>query len=147
MHIPALLVIPLVAGTSTQVIKFLIQALRGNVRWGTLREYGGMPSAHTAFVVSLTTVVGMRDGLNSATFAMCVIFSLLIIRDAIGLRQYLSQHGKILNMLIKDLPDAAEVKYPSRLAERFGHTPWQAFVGGCVGFILAFGLYKLWPWS
>ena len=145
MHLPALLCIPIIAGVATQVLKFAFQAIRGKVNWSTLQEYGGMPSAHTAFVVSLTTVVGLHDGIASATFAICFIFSLLIIRDATGLRQYLSQHGKMLNMLIKDLPDPLEVKYPGRLAERFGHTPLQATIGGIVGFVIALGLFQVWP--
>ena len=146
MSFPALLAIPLIAGITTQVIKFLLRAFRGQVRWSALQEYGGMPSAHTAFVVSLTTVVGRHDGIASATFAMCVIFSLLIIRDAIGLRQYLSQHGKMLNMLLQKLPSTEAEKNENRLVERFGHTPLQAFVGGCIGLVIALGLYQVWPW-
>jgi len=103
-----------------------------------------MPSAHTAFVVSLTTVVGLHEGMDSAAFAISLIFSLLIIRDAIGLRQFLSQHGKAINMLIKDLPDEMEAKYPARLVERVGHTPLQAVVGGIIGLALALALYRWW---
>jgi acid phosphatase family membrane protein YuiD len=145
MTLPALVTIPILCGVTTQLIKFTIQAIKGELRWASLQEYGGMPSAHTAFVVSLSTVVGLHEGISSAAFAVSVIFALLIIRDAIGLRQYLSQHSKILNMLIKDLPDDIEEKYPHRLAERLGHTPWQATVGGTIGFVMAYGLYRIWP--
>jgi acid phosphatase family membrane protein YuiD len=144
MSIPYLVLIPVTCVVTTQLLKFIIQAVKGELRWSNLQEYGGMPSAHTAFVVSLTTVVGLHEGFDSAAFAVAVVFSLLIIRDAIGLRQYLSQHGKILNMLIKDLPDDMEVKYPHKLAERLGHTPWQATVGGTIGFLMAILLYRLW---
>ena len=144
MDVPMLLIIPLIAGVTTQLIKFIIQILRGEFRWSRLSEYGGMPSAHTAFVVSLTTVVGLHETIYSATFAIAVIFSLLIIRDAIGLRQFLGQHSRIINMLVKDLPDDIEAKYPRHLVERLGHTPLQAIVGGLIGFAMATVLYGLW---
>lgn len=145
MDIPKLVLIPIIAGVATQVIKFIIQAAKGELRWMTLQEYGGMPSAHTAFVVSLDTVIWLQDGWTSPAFAVAVIFSLLIIRDAIGLRQFLSQHGRVLNMLIKDLPDEMEAKYPSKLTERMGHTPLQAFVGGVLGFVIGYALYAWLP--
>lgn len=103
-----------------------------------------MPSSHTSFVVSVTTVVGRHEGIYSAAFAISLVFGLLIIRDAIGLRQFLSQHGRVLNMLIKDLPDEMEAKYPQKLAERMGHTPLQATIGGLIGLIIGLSFYQLW---
>lgn len=147
MIVPKLVLIPLLAGAFTQILKFLIQIARGELRWSTLQEYGGMPSAHTAFVISLSTVVALENGIASPAFAICAIFSLLIIRDAIGLRQFLGQHGRILNMLIRDLPDEEEKKYPRHLVERLGHTPWQALVGGLVGLLIGWLLYLWLPSS
>ena len=145
MILPKLLIVPIITVGFTQVVKFIIEAVRHEIRWSSLLEYGGMPSAHTAFVVSLTTVIGIREGINSAVFAVAVVFSLLIIRDAMGLRQFLSLHGRVLNMLIKDLPDDMEPKYPPRLVEKVGHTPLQAFIGGIIGLALGFSLYAWIP--
>jgi len=145
MELPKLVLISLIAGGLTQVIKFSIQAMRGEFRWSNLQEYGGMPSAHTAFVVSLTTVVGLDQGWTSPVFAISLIFSLIIIRDAIGLRQFIGLHGHVLNMLIRELPDREERKFPQRLAERLGHTPLQATVGGLIGLIVAILLYYWTP--
>ncbi len=145
MLIPKLVLIPLVAATLTQVIKFIIQGIKGEFRWSALQEYGGMPSAHTAFVITLDTVIWRQEGWASPAFAVAAIFSLLIIRDAIGLRQYLSEHGRILNMLIRELPDKEERKFPSHLVERMGHTPLQAFVGGCIGLLIGLALYAWIP--
>ncbi len=142
MTIPYLVIIPLIAVAVTQFLKFIIAAARGEFDLKNLLAYGGMPSAHTAFVVSVTTVVGLSEGLASAAFAVSFVFGLLIIRDAIGLRQFLSQHGRVLNMLIKDLPDDIEAKYPHALAERLGHTPLQATIGGLIGITIAIGLYQ-----
>lgn len=139
-----LVLIPLIAALFTQLVKFSIRAARGELRWSILKEYGGMPSGHTAFVISLDTVVWLHEGWQSITFAIAAIFSLIIIRDAIGLRQFLGEHGRILNLLIKELPDDEERKFPSRIAERLGHTPLQALVGGLIGFGIAYGLYQWW---
>lgn len=147
MIIPKLVIIPLLAGLLTQSIKFIIQAIRGELRWKTLQEYGGMPSAHTAFVVSLATMLGLTNGVDSPAFAVAFIFALLIIRDAIGMRQFLGQHSRILNMLIRELPDKEERKFPAHLVERLGHTPWQAVVGGLIGLGLALVLNAWWPAS
>lgn len=143
MDIPKLVVIPLVTVGVTQILKFSIQAVRGEIRWGIFQEYGGMPSAHTAFVLSLDTVVALHDGIMSTAFAVAVVFSLLIIRDAIGLRQFIGLHGRILNMLIRELPPREERKFPDHLVEQLGHTPLQAFVGGVIGLVFGYFLY-LW---
>lgn len=103
-----------------------------------------MPSAHTSFVVAVATVIALTDGLQSSAFAVAFVFGVLIVRDALGLRQFLSQHSKVLNMLIKDLPDHIEAKYPHWLVERLGHTPLQALVGGLLGFGIAYTLGQLW---
>ncbi len=145
MIIPRLILIPIVAVGVTQVLKFMIEAAKGKLRWATLLEYGGMPSAHTAFVVALDTVIWRQEGWASPAFAVAAVFSLLIIRDAIGLRQVLSQHGRILNMLIRELPDREEQKFPPHLLERLGHTPWQALVGGCIGLVIGLALYAWAP--
>ncbi len=141
MDIPKLVIISLIAGISAQLIKFIIEGVKGEFTWTSIREYGGMPSAHTAFVVSLTTAIGLSEGWRSPAFAISFIFSLLIIRDAIGLRRFLGQHGKVLNVLLREHP--SDLKDQPKMIERIGHTPLQALVGGIIGFVLAWGL---WYW-
>ncbi len=108
-----------------------------------LNSYGGMPSAHTAFVSSLTTGVGISEGLDSAAFAVAFILSLIIARDAIGFRRYLGTHGRVINMLMRELPDGEELKYPPQVRERVGHTPLEALVGAIVGVGITFLFYYL----
>ena len=36
---------------------------------------GGMPSSHSSFVTSLSTLVGMDRGFDSVEFAICVVFA------------------------------------------------------------------------
>jgi len=140
MNASILIIIPIVAGGIAQSIKFFIELVRGGFSakdlWSSFWLYGGMPSSHTAFIISLTTAVGLWEGWNSALFAVCVVVTIIIIRDAIGLRQYLSKHGLVVNCLVRDLPDNRERNYP-RLRERLGHTPLEAFVGGFIGILVS----------
>lgn len=124
--------IPFLALIIAQIIKVIIDALRGEFSWSNFNRYGGMPSSHSAMVAALCTEIGSQTGFNSAAFAIALTISFLIIRDAVGLRRYLGNHGKILNMLIKDLPDYKEDKYPY-LEQRLGHTYLQAFIGILIG--------------
>ena len=39
---------------------------------------GGMPSSHSSFVTSLSTLVGMDRGFDSVEFAICVVFAFCI---------------------------------------------------------------------
>ena len=47
---------------------------------------GGMPSAHSALVTSITTAIGIKYGVTSELFAACLVFSTIIIYDAINVR-------------------------------------------------------------
>ena len=40
---------------------------------------GGMPSSHSAVVVSLATMVGINYGVNSAIFGLSVIFACVVM--------------------------------------------------------------------
>jgi len=75
---------------------------------------------------------------QSPIFALSIIFAIVVIRDAIGLRRYLGQHGKILNILVKDLKDdeMLDEHYP-KLLEKIGHTPLQVLIGGLIGLVTA----------
>ena len=50
-------------------------------------ESGGMPSSHTAMVVSLTIMVGATMGLSSPLLAMCCVFASIVMYDAAGVRR------------------------------------------------------------
>ncbi len=134
MELPRLIIVPILAGLTAQVSKILVEAIRtGRINLRLLNTYGGMPSSHTALVISIVTVCGLAEGLFSAAFAIAAVFALITIRDAIGFRTYLSEHARILNKLIEDLPASEKPHFPRHILERIGHTPLEAFVGGVLG--------------
>jgi len=127
---------PFIALIIAQTIKVIIDSIKGEFSWKNFNSYGGFPSSHSAMVSALAAKVGLQTGFASVYFAIALALALLIIRDAVSLRQVLGKHAKILNMLIKDLPDYKEDKYPF-LEERLGHTYWQALAGIILGIIVA----------
>jgi acid phosphatase family membrane protein YuiD len=135
----AYLFLPLFSGLVAQVLKIFIKSNHQKMNLKNVFAYSGMPSGHTALVVSLATVAGLKDGWASPFFAVSFILAVIVIRDAVGLRRYLGQHGRTLNILVKDLKDdeVLDKSYP-HLLEKIGHTPLQVFVGSLVGFTISF---------
>lgn len=129
-------ILPLVAALLAQLAKMFLHSNRLKLDWKNLTAYSGMPSGHSSMVISLATIVGLTEGFFSPLFGVCLVLAVLIIRDALGIRRYLGQHGKMLNDLIKDLgnDDVLDHGYP-HLIEKIGHTPAQIVIGGLIGFL------------
>ncbi|MDA3802430.1 MAG: divergent PAP2 family protein [Patescibacteria group bacterium] len=131
-----ILICPIIAFIIAQGTKVLIRATNGKITFKDIFSYSDMPSGHTAVVTSLAAIVALREGMDSSLFAISFVFATIVIVDAIGLRNYLGQHGKTLNILVRDLKDDEflDFSYP-RLLEKIGHTPIQVLVGGTIGII------------
>jgi len=129
---------PLIAAAGAQFAKFFVRGNKMSLDWKSMVAYSGMPSSHAAMVVSLATIIGLQEGLTSPIFGLSLVFAFLVIRDAVGLRQYLGVHGSILNKLVKDLKEdhLLDERYP-HLLEKIGHTPAQALAGGIIGFVIS----------
>lgn len=130
--------LPILAGFIAQVIKFFIRSNDQIFKVKNILAYSGMPSGHSALVVSLATITGLVEGLESSAFAISLILAVIVIRDAIGIRRYLGEHGKVLNILVEDLKEDEflDGHYP-HLLERIGHTPLQVLVGSLIGFLVS----------
>lgn len=137
-----ILFIPLIVVVIVQIFKSLYDLKKGHFNWNVFISYGGMPSGHTAMVVSAATTIGLYSGFNSPVFLLSLVLAILVIRDALGFRMQLSEHAKILNKLIKELPDEKEFNYPYS-PERLGHTYAQVIVGGILGLALTYLFYFL----
>jgi hypothetical protein len=138
-----LFLIPIIAGLGSQLLKLAFTVRGGKPDWRVLNEYGGMPSSHTAFMVSLSTAVGLHEGFRSAAFAVAFITMLIIVRDAIGFRQYLSEHGRLIKGLLENLSPGEQSRLAPHLQERLGHTPLEALVGGLLGIGMTLILYPV----
>lgn len=121
----------------TQTIKVItgvIRERRFNFRWfvGT----GGMPSSHSATVSALTTAVGLNSGFDSTAFAISLVFSIIVVFDATGVRRATGKQAEILNKMLDDIYWKKHIQ-EDRLKELLGHTPIQVFVGMAFGIIIA----------
>lgn len=95
---------------------------------------GGMPSSHSAVVVSLSTLIGKNFGVDSHIFAISLIFALIVMYDACGVRRAAGKQAKLLNEIV-NTPGLSSLEVKGKLQEALGHTPFQVFVGATIGLI------------
>lgn len=99
---------------------------------------GGMPSSHSSFVMGLTTATGRIHGWDSGIFAVALVFSLVVMYDAAGVRSAVGKQAIILNKIIEDIHHKKEKKLTERrLKELIGHTPIEVMAGAILGIIIA----------
>ena len=128
----------IVAWAIAQALKLLLTSVRQRrLNLGTLADTGGMPSSHSAIVMGLTTAVGRYDGLASSTFAIALIFSIVVMYDAQGVRRAAGRQAEVLNRLIEDVFAQRGLR-EERLRELIGHTPFQVLVGAGLGVAVGF---------
>ncbi len=137
-------IIPIAVWIFISGIKILIFSLKHgwNIKHNLFHvSYGHMPSAHTAFVVSLVTSVGYYKSTVSGAFAVAVILAILTIDDSIRLRMYIGDQGIQLNRLVEHL-NLKSNDFP-HLKERMGHKISEVIVGGILGFTVTLILAKV----
>jgi acid phosphatase family membrane protein YuiD len=131
-----------------QLIKAFIAALRSNRHPGRnviktfLWETGGMPSSHAALVTAMALAVALRDGFSSDLFVVSFFFSMIVIRDAMGVRRSSGLQAKTLNVLGKQSAEKLEIEYQP-VKEVFGHTPLEVAVGSLLGLFIACAYFYL----
>lgn len=121
-----------------KVVLVLIKEKKLNFR--RFIETGGMPSSHSALVTALTITVAKIDGLQSTTFAISLVFALIVMYDASGVRRAAGKQAKALNRLIEEFY-VEKPRVDERLKELLGHTPTEVFIGAVLGAFVAL-LYR-----
>ena len=96
---------------------------------------GGMPSSHTAVVMSLSTLIGKEFGFDSPFFALSMVFAFIVMYDAAGVRRAAGKQATLLNKIV-ETPGLSELEVQERLVEVLGHTPTQVIVGAIIGIIV-----------
>ena len=133
------LVAPLCAWAVAQLIKVcvtLVKEKRLDLRYLVIS--GGMPSAHSAMVSALATSVAMVQGLGSVAFGITAILALVVMYDAAGVRQSVSQQSIVLNRILQELRSRRPMAELERdLREFIGHTPFQVIAGAVLGIVVA----------
>ena len=108
------------------------------INWERMTGSGGMPSSHSSTVVSLAIATGISYGVDSTLFAIALIFAIVVMYDATGVRRETGKQAVILNRLLLDNPFSWTGKeFEKKLKEYVGHSPFQVLMGAILGILIA----------
>ena len=127
------LIVPAVLWFGIQMFKVLYEYFKeGKWDFKRIMGAGGMPSSHSAVVVSLATLIGKYVGLESPIFALSALFAFITMYDAAGVRRAVGKQAHILNEVVKEYKKMTPAEF---LQEKTGHTPVQVAAGALIGLI------------
>ena len=133
--------IPFTTWLTVQILKFIFDLItQKKLNLKRLYGSGGMPSSHSATVMSVTTMAGLIEGFDSLAFAACFAFSLIVMYDAAGVRRAAGKQARVLNQIIANYK---EINIQEKLVELLGHTPIEVFVGAIFGVVETLALYNV----
>ncbi|KAF3530765.1 hypothetical protein DY000_02043313 [Brassica cretica] len=127
----------------------------------TALQAGGFPSTHSSSVVAAATAIAFERGFDDSIFGLTVVYAVLIMYDAQGVRREVGKHARVLNKLTANARKgevtirlegkegetlesdeiSEEVYLP--LKESIGHTEVEVIAGALFGFLVSFGVYSL----
>lgn len=116
-----------------QGAKYLIVAVkqRSLSHFRQLYLSGNMPSSHSASVVALVTIIGLRDGINGGLFSLAALFAAIVMYDAVMVRRSSGEQGIAIQRLIKEQKSSIPLPRAAK-----GHTPVEVVVGALLGGII-----------
>jgi uncharacterized protein len=132
----------LTAWMLAQILKLPIEYLyHRRWNWSLLISTGGMPSSHTALVISNALAVGLFDGFHTSLFALSVVVAMVVIYDATGIRRQAGYHARRINFIFDELFNGQPIS-DQQLKEVLGHTPREV-IGGVVLAVIITLIYRL----
>lgn len=135
-YLIAILVAWIVAQGSKMLINFI--GNKGRLDYRQLYTSGSMPSSHSALAIAMMTVVGLRDGVDSALFGIATLVAAIVMYDAFMVRRSTGEQGEAIQALIRE--QKSKVRLP-RAAK--GHEPSEVAVGAVVGLVVGLLVYTL----
>ncbi|CAM2837652.1 divergent PAP2 family protein [Dolosigranulum pigrum] len=152
---------PLIAALSSILISQLIKypiglSLGKSVQPSIIFSTGGMPSSHSAGVVSVMTALIIEYGWTSPHVAIAITFGSIVIFDSMGVRRQSGEHSIMINELFNDFKELRQsfvnltqegmkelpaIERKSR--EMLGHKPIEVFFGILSGIIISVAIYYL----
>jgi acid phosphatase family membrane protein YuiD len=131
-------VAPFVGWLVSGTIKSIQSSIKGRRFQTAYLGYGGLPSTHATIVCTTATLIGFREGVSTPVFAVAVTFAILVMMDAVSLRQWVGEQATALNLLRGGDPGL------QRLREQVGHKPLEIVAGMALGFVCGYVLS--WQW-
>ena len=121
-----LFITPLAVLVLTEITKLIVEGFRTGNWHERLFHPGGMPSSHSAFVMSLLIVVWHKLGVHSVEFTIAFVFACVVWYDSMSSRRAIGQQAHILNKLQKW----------EHFTERLGHSFAEVMAGILFGAVV-----------
>ena len=135
-----ILITSAVAWLCSQILKTIIHLIiNKKLVWERLLGDGGMPSSHSATVTSAAVTTGLLYGWDSPFFALAGILALIVMHDAMGVRQETGKQAKVINNMLElfNSMGRGDLSPDETLKEFVGHTRRQVYAGALLGIIIA----------
>lgn len=131
-----------IAVIAAQAVKIILLVFKQKQKFvlTDLFVTGSMPSAHSAIVTSLTTIILLTEGFSSLFFATFV-FAAIVIRDAVGVRRTVGEETKVLTNVISALKTRFHINIPRKMHQSLGHQPLEVLVGVLIGILTGIVVY------
>jgi len=111
--------------------------------WKQAFTSGGMPSSHSAGVSALASYVAANKGAGHTETALAVVFGIIVMYDAQGVRRHTGEIAQLVNDLEDsfvtisgDFPSLNYVRREKELKELLGHQPIEVLGGALFGVAL-----------
>lgn len=127
---------------TAQTLKFLLSwAMEKKPHISRLFGDGGMPSGHSATVMSLAVMTGYTTGFDRPLFAVAMILAIIVMHDAKGVRRETGKQATSILLLFetinKLLKAKDKIEQEEKLKTLVGHSPLQVFFGALTGIAVA----------
>lgn len=123
------------AQISSQIIKIFLPIFKGKKPdFKQFFYYGGIPSAHTAFITAVATSMGLEQGWDSPIFGLAFVVAGILIYDIIKLRKTVEMNEK----LVLELSQKEGISEEGKRPQFKGHSPIEVLVGAIWGILWAF---------
>ena len=121
----------------TKAIIYLI--INKRFVWERLLGDGGMPSSHSATVTAVAVMTGLSCGWDSPVFAVAAVLALVVMHDAMGVRQETGKQARVINNMLELINSLGrgELTPEETLKEFVGHTRRQVMIGALLGGAIA----------
>ena len=135
---------PFLGWVSAQILKTIIHFIvYKKFKSERLIGSGGMPSSHSATVCALMTATAYHYGFSGFEFPMACTFGMIVMYDAINVRQETGKQSIILNLFLnseeikKHLQESSKEKWTEIILKEYvGHTPLQVLCGMALGIVI-----------
>ncbi|HUW41056.1 MAG TPA: divergent PAP2 family protein [Rectinemataceae bacterium] len=128
----------LAAVASSQLVKVLAPLVHGRAPDPRrFADYGGFPSAHSAFISACAFEIGLVDGFSSGLFALAVVSAAVIISDILRLRSTVERSKADIDILF----ERTGLARPGTAPQFRSHSPFEVVAGIVWGCLCAYVVF------